>query len=215
MAIKDRAEHLAITLPLTLAHMEADDELNIIDYGSGNRNELKAVLTEWPDSRINASRYETIYWRVAHAKNLAHMMATHRILCNLDADNWVRPGFSLMLSNLVDGDRMARPVQRTDRRAGGDGRIAMTREAFTILGGYDERMERWGYDASDIKARAEAAGMTLMDITVDEFMDHDDNLRDSRGLSTYNARFLKNNLATGLVNPNAGRYGQGNLVPIL
>lgn len=215
MAIKDRAEQLAATLPLTLANMEPDDELCILDYGSWNQKDLKEVLCDFQDHRITASRYESLYWRVAHAKNMAHMMSSFEILCNLDADNWVGPGFSKKLHEIVEGDVIARPVPRTDRRAGSDGRIAMTRQLFGLLGGYDERMERWGYDASDIKARAEEAGARLVDIEVEDFIDHEDSLRDSRGLSTHNARFFKSNMAKRIVNPNGDRYGQGNLVPLL
>lgn len=213
-ALKDRIEHLVQTLPKTMAAMTPTDELVIMDYGSKSpdkvRHEVRRV-TEG-DSRVSLYRYETRYWRVGHAKNITHRMGLNHVLCNLDADNWVTEGFSNYLRETVDAKTIVAARPRSDRRSGSDGRIAITDELFHTIGGYDERMEVWGCDATDLKIRAARAGAVTRFVQIDEFLDHGDELRD---VSEYNVQFLMDNNAKYTINPNHGPYGLKNIRRVL
>lgn len=212
--LKDRTDHLAETLPKTMEGMAPTDELIILDYGSKSPDQVRKVVHELAgaDRRVSLYRYETRYWRVAHAKNVAHRMGIHHILCNLDADNWVPAGFSAFLCETVNDKTIVAGSPRKDRRSGSDGRIAITDELFNKIGGYDLRMEVWGCDATDLKIRAARAGAVMRFVQVDEFLDHDDSLRE---ISDYNIQFLMDNNANAAVNPNLGEYGLINVRRVL
>lgn len=95
---------------------------------------------------------------MAHAKNLAHRLATGDIVCNLDADNFSGPDFAGYLAAQFAND--GRIIMRGDGGRGTGGRIALRREDFIVLGGYDERMRYgWGYEDCDLYERACAFGL--------------------------------------------------------
>lgn len=212
--LKDRIEHLVQTLPKTVAAMTPTDELIIMDYGSASPDVVRARVKEVAagDRRVFLYRYETRYWRVAHAKNITHRMGINHILCNLDADNWITEGFSEYLRENVNDDLIVAARPRIDRRSGSDGRIALTDSLFNRIGGYDERMEVWGCDATDLKCRACRTGAATKFVQIEEFLDHDDGLRN---VTEYNVQFLMDNNAKYAINPNHGSYGLTNIRRVL
>jgi hypothetical protein len=100
-------------------------------------------------------------WHASIAKNVAHRLSAADILVNLDCDN--------LIDDAVD-------VIRHRRYAGADvihlwsgalgdgtcGRIAIRRDAFHALGGYDESFLPMGYQDFDLVHRAAAAGLKVM-----------------------------------------------------
>jgi len=97
-------------------------------------------------------------WRVCHAKNIAHRLASGAITCNLDADNFTGPDFARVLSDAFSGDE--RSFLRASSPNGDHGRLAFRKEDFLALGGYDERfIYGWGYDDTDLIARAKSWGL--------------------------------------------------------
>ncbi len=96
-------------------------------------------------------------FRMAHAKNVAHRLATAEIVCNLDADNFLGAGFAEFLMETFSPEK--RIFVRSPLRGGSGGRIAFWKRDFFALGGYDERMSSgWGFEDKDIIARACLAG---------------------------------------------------------
>lgn len=181
---KGRLHHLKETLPANLA-AEAHNpnvEFVVLDYGSEDG------LGEWihqnfqaeiESGRLRYARSEQPFFRMAHAKNMAHRLATGDILCNVDADNFVPKDFSRWLGEQFDQDphaiitplaltqgefvkqRTARVLKgQTPKLSGIGGRVAVSSEDFYKLGGYDERIEGWGPDDLQFCLRARDAGLT-------------------------------------------------------
>lgn len=182
---KGRAHHLKQTLPANLAAEAGNQnvEFVILDYGSEDG------LGEWiqqnyaaelESGRIRYARTEQPHFRMAHAKNMAHRVATGDILCNLDADNYIAPNFSQWLGEQLDREpnavvsaqrigrwdlikersaRVAVGLPATMEVGGIGGRIAVRTENFYKLGGYDEKIEGWGPDDLQFCLRARDAGL--------------------------------------------------------
>ena len=138
-------------------------EFVLLDYHSpdGLADWVRTELAEWIERGV--LRYfrtaEPRRFHVAHAKNVAHRLATGDVLVNLDADNFFGEGYAGDVAALfADGARVV--ADFADFHAGCFGRIALRREDFIALGGYNERFTGWGYEDADLVHRAEAMGMT-------------------------------------------------------
>jgi len=160
---RNRAHHLKITLPSNLHHAHPGDEFVVVDYGSEDR------LGDWirreycAELRVGLLLYarveEMSEFIPPHAKNIAHRLGSGEVLCNLDADNCVGDGFGDWLRQMFAAHESAVTGAESHGVGGGFGRIAMRREDFLRLGGYDERMRGWGYEDDDLVLRARAFGL--------------------------------------------------------
>ena len=112
-------------------------------------------------------------FEMAHAKNVAHrcgMLEGGDILVNLDADNYTGPGFAEYVERQfaeANSRRMflwSRMIRDGANRRGISGRIAVTRQAFLTVGGYDEKFNTWGPDDKDFNARLQAAAYEPQEI---------------------------------------------------
>lgn len=181
---KGRLYHLKRTLPLNLAAelKDRDVEFVILDYQSddGLAEWIKATYpSELASGRlVHAYHSPAPHFKMAHAKNLAHRLATGEILCNLDADNilpagygaWLRTRFTKRENIVISSRRVApygfaedRILRRLLRlpipKVGTHGRIAIRREDFHRLGGYNESYSGWGGDDIDLLLRARQTGI--------------------------------------------------------
>lgn len=181
---KGRLHHLKQTLPVNLAAEAGNPnvEFVILDYGSEDG------LGEWihanyqpeiESGRIRYARSEQPHFRMAHAKNMAHRVATGDILCNLDADNVIAPDFSKYLVEqfsrnphsvvsvhpltVSEKRKKAEPLVVDGKRMrigdGFGGRLAISSQDFYRIGGYDERHVGWGMDDVNFALRARDAGL--------------------------------------------------------
>lgn len=139
-------------------------EFVLLDYHSpdGLTDWVRSELREWMDGGV--VRYfrteEPRQFHMAHAKNMAHRLATGAILVNLDADNFFSAGYCEELAALFrDQHRMLGGF--ADFQRGSMGRIAVRREEFEELGGYNEDFTGWGYEDADLMERALASGFRL------------------------------------------------------
>src|SRR5438045_8134229 len=95
-----RLFHLRSTLPVNIKRKHFDDEIVVLDYGDTEE------LAEWIVSmeplirsgHLVYARTEAASWHMAHAKNVAHQLASKEIVCNLDADNFISEGMSAWLN---------------------------------------------------------------------------------------------------------------------
>lgn len=176
-----RLHHLKETLPKNLEDNRdhLDVEFVILDYNSpdGLGSWVKdnfgnsGKISYWKES--TASR-----WKMPHAKNLSHLLATGDIVCNLDADNLTGPQYAALLSDIFS----SAPLSLVTHSHGGGygGRVAVLREEFMKLRGYDEALSYgWGMEDDDFKLRAIAAGLTKMELQIpgDYAIPHEDEER--------------------------------------
>src|SRR5207245_8862661 len=106
------------TLPKTLENLLPGDEVVLLDYDSqdGLSNWVRSALM----SEIRSGRLRFLQldegpqpWHITRAKNIAHRWAQNQIVCNLDADNWVVPGYSAWLREvLAEGPRQITKLSR-------------------------------------------------------------------------------------------------------
>ncbi len=169
-----RAHHLKQTLPQNLADTVSwarpeAVEFVVVDYGSPDD------LVEWIKTDPTLAPYRErgilrlvrapgqTHFRHSHAKNLAHRAATGDVVCNVDADNFVGPGFAAYLRAVfVRRPRAVVATNRFDRTLvdpryqGCMGRVALRRSDFDALGGYDEsaRFRGWSGEDTDLLMRA-------------------------------------------------------------
>lgn len=138
-----------------------DLEFVLLDYNS--KDGLEDWVSENLSSHLESGRvrfYQTKeprYWVAAHAKNIAHKMATGDILVNLDCDVLVPPGFAEYVNDLFSqGKRivMAFESEDIDGNNGCAGIVGARREDFYSVNGYDENINLgWGYDDMNYQFR--------------------------------------------------------------
>jgi hypothetical protein len=160
-----RLHHLKETLPRNLSdNADYDDvEFVILDYNSPD-----GILT-WMNQAMAdpMASGKVVYWREAsarrwnmpHAKNVAHLLATGDVVCNLDADNLTGAGYAAKIADEFSSRERALVVHPMG--GGSGGRVAVRRRDFIALRGYDETLSHgWGREDDDLKQRARIAGLT-------------------------------------------------------
>ena len=184
---KGREHHLKQTLVANMAAEAANPnvEFVVLDYDSPDG------LGEWIKENYQAEmasgrlKYAKLndapHFKMAHAKNLAHNLASGDILCNLDADNYLAKDYSRTLVKQFEKDpnsiithvtlRHRDPIiqkwraftgqKHKNHQPGMTGRIAISKENFHALRGYDETYSAWGGDDTNLVYRARNAGLTL------------------------------------------------------
>lgn len=185
-----RLQHLAQTLPQNIVdNLDYPRvEFVVVDYNSqdGLAEWVRRHLSHWIKAGIlNYYHYPAPgSFHMAHAKNMAHRLATGEILCNMDADNFTGKGFAHYLNHAMQetGTFIRTNTIETSRqiyRGGGGGRIAVPREAFYAAGGYDEVFERWGPDDLDFHARLKRIGYKFRSLSPKylNFIRHENALR--------------------------------------
>ncbi len=179
----NRLFHLKETLQKNILDTNhLDVEFIILNYNS------KDKMNEWIfqnfEKELKSERVklyhteEPQYFKMAHSKNVVAKWGSGDILVNLDVDNYVTEGFTEWCiehfkknSNIVLGSNPPHP------RA--CGKIAITKENFYKLKGYDEGFESWGFDDIDFVRRAKEIGLKHIEIPEEFFMGlhHDNKLR--------------------------------------
>ena len=185
---KGRTHHLKETLPknirdsLASGKQGVEVEFIVLDYDSDDG--LEEWITRDPDMRrymddgilLYAKHDNAPYFKHAHAKNMAHILATGDIVCNVDADNFTGQGFAVWLAEQFSkrGDIIVQPslrhildYQSSQKKVPGfGGRLALTKDRFLNLGGYREDKSLTGGFGEDLDLafRAEKCGNRLVPI---------------------------------------------------
>lgn len=159
-AIKNRLCHLSQTLPQNIADAGENVEFVVVDYTSDDG------LSDWikpfvSNGLVNYFRAEgQQFWKNSHAKNVAALASTGDIICNVDADNYITNGFTQYIIDFYksnNGVSTAPPAT-----PGVTGRIAMKRQDFLDIGGYNELYDLgWGCEDIDLVARARGCGLPV------------------------------------------------------
>ena len=143
-----------INLQLTLSR--SDVEHVILDVGSD------AKTREWLESlsprlRIVTAAIEPLHFAAAY--NAVSREARGEVLAWLDGDNVIGPDYVARVLAEIDADPLAIVHAWTgDWLDGTCGRLAMHRDLFWRIGGYDEALLNAGSQDLDLRDRAQAAG---------------------------------------------------------
>lgn len=220
-----------------------DVEFVVVNYSSPDEMdgwiktnpETRAAID---DGRLIYARYDDAdHFEHAHAKNMAHRLATGDVLCNVDADNFTGPHFADLVAARMgpnpEGSFMhahfgimnGLPLEER----GAFGRIALSRRNFMHMGGYDETLGGWGGEDGNLIVRALAMGLTPLAIDDQKHLrtiahDHEERLRyalaehkedalkriQTAG-TTINFKSLRTKFmqVTGFIQRNEGHFGEG------
>lgn len=159
----DRLFHLEQVMPRNILNSASFDEVEfvLLDYGStdGLESWVRSNLSGEIDSgRVSYYRTEEPrYWVAAHAKNMAHKLATGDLICNLDSDILIPEGFCEYLASVFDSDPMSIVAFESEDPYGNHGCagiVAAKKEHFYSVNGYDEGIRLgWGYDDMNFQFR--------------------------------------------------------------
>ena len=149
------------TLPENLAYIaDKDAEIVLVDWCSEDGLREWVLENFWDQLELGKLRLFSLQedrpFSIPIGKNFAHRLAKGTILFNLDADNFAHGTYehaSRLGTNEIQGCNTY--------NKGIYGRIAIRREGFSKLGGYDEQFHPAGAQDRDLIARAKASGMTL------------------------------------------------------
>jgi hypothetical protein len=97
-------------------------------------------------------------WHVSVAKNIAHRVASGEVLMNLDCDNTISNAADVIRVYAMSGCKVLH-MWSGKLGDGTYGRIAIAKDVFHALGGYDESFYPMGYQDYDLVRRATAAGV--------------------------------------------------------
>ena len=192
----NRLEHLKQTLPENIKRCSDYDNYEFVILAYGDRDTYSWILENF-SNEINAKKVLLGYspqehFRMAHAKNMAHRLATGDILVNIDADNIAGAGFANWLNEQFTADEDI-IVRRSFVEAkisqlfgnnidhGVDGRVAIFKEHFYQLNGYREpEVDAWGGDDKDLINRGHYHGLKFVGLPPryhGEVIEHDNTNR--------------------------------------
>jgi predicted glycosyltransferase involved in capsule biosynthesis len=137
-----------------------DVEWIILNYsGTDDLHEfMMNRLAKLPRRVIYAKDTAKRPWHSSVAKNMAHRLGSGRMLMNLDCDNYIGNAIEIIKSHLVQGHKLLHLWTRTIGD-GTFGRIAVERDLFYSLGGYDESFYPMAFQDGDLFKRAVASGV--------------------------------------------------------
>lgn len=154
-------------------------------------------------------------WHASIAKNTSHKMAQGIVLVNLDCDNYtgVRGGRFVYDQFIESTQEIVLWQFSKVKQDGSFGRIALTKELFYALGGYDESFLPMGYQDNDLMERARAMGAMLVRKTDSTYNQAIPNEKFTPPNMTYKQMKMTNKAASqrkinkGILTANGGQLG--------
>ena len=198
---KGRLEHLKQTLPRNLEYSEVWPNVEFVVEAYGDPETAEWIRRRYPDKiadktirLIEVNEEDAPYYLYAHSRNMAFRMATGDILTSLDADNVMTKGYVNWLGRTFCGQggtnletnlvvrAMNEKTGLPQHESGGGGRLAISKDLFYRVGGYDEvnHNESWSGEDRDLVRRAVAAGAAYQsspEELLGEVIEHSDDER--------------------------------------
>lgn len=191
---RNRLEHLKLTLPENIKGNIDYPQVKfiILDYTSNDG------LAEWVKENFNDHlecgklefyRYEeATFFHRTHSRNLVFKIASTDVVCNVDADNYIGKGFVRFISEqfALSPDIFLTTIDfyKTQKsyNVSSDvfGRLCVKKTHFLAVGGFDERMEGYGFEDYDLANRLEMLGLERRLIEHEQYLhyiSHGNNLR--------------------------------------
>ena len=175
--VMNRLHHLQQTLPVNLCHnTDPATTFFILDYSSGDGLQeyiLDHFSEELRKGRMQYHRYAYAkYFSHAHSRNLAVQQIRSYYVCNVDADNFTGEGFDRHLLATFDQHPAAviSALSNEQRMYGAFGRMAVARDTFLSVGGYDESFDGYGFEDYDLVSRLEQHGLEKITIGIPAYL---------------------------------------------
>ncbi|HZH74266.1 MAG TPA: glycosyltransferase family A protein [Mariniphaga sp.] len=139
-------------------------EFVLIDFGSVDGLREWVIRNFRSDLETGFLRYfyteQLPYWHASVAKNIAHRLAGHDILINLDCDNYTGYlGGQFVIRQFLKNRDIVLHQFSGVLSDGSFGRIGMLRKYFEITGGYNESFEPMSYQDVDLIERLKRLGL--------------------------------------------------------
>jgi len=176
----NRAFHIQRTLPDNIQAAKdsgCDCEFILLNYNSTDH------LDQWVRENLSLQMDEGIvkyykttdrgYYDQAHAKNVAHLLGSKELLCNLDADNILTHKYIDQVYSIFRKGK----EYVTFGASNAGGRICLHRDYFYQLGGYNEELIGYGRIDADFYKRAVEIGLTKTKTADSLFIEHDHKMR--------------------------------------
>lgn len=195
----------------------------ILDYGS---NESAAEKIKERVKNIERVRFlqteEMKYFSAPHAKNMVHCLAKGDILFNLDADNFIEKTNTTRILKLFSNQPNSIVHNWTGSYFDGTyGRLAIKKEHFHLLRGYDESLEGMFFQDSDLITRSKNLGLTYHHLFYLDQRKPIENSEDEKTsylqhdrfeIHSKNREIFRNNLRQGMVSANREHYARGRII---
>jgi hypothetical protein len=173
--VHNRLYHLRDTLPVNLELVRNAPGVGIVvlDYNSSDgaaawvRAHFARDLAS--GKLIFARERDARTFHASKSKNLAHRIAPGRVLANLDADNFIGTTLPFVVQMATASERLVLHLWTGVWQDGTYGRIAVSRELFHDLRGYDETLLPIGHQDTDLILRARKAGADVVAVTGKSF----------------------------------------------
>lgn len=184
-ACKNRQETLAKVLPTWLA-VEGVQELVIVDWGSDPP--LKSVIQPEKYPRLHLYRVNNEEsWVLSRAYNLALNKTKRNYVIRTDCDYALDPALldahslNETETGFYSGNWM---LARDENEIHLNGAMVMKREVFWNVGGYDERIQTYGWDDEDLYTRLSASNVKKLNVSYDHVshVSHGDGERAQKGV---------------------------------
>lgn len=188
-ACRNRHTSLQHVLPTWLASQMVR-EIILIDWNS--QPPLRNILQNTPHlpnhSRLKLVRVQNeSSWVLSRAYNLAVNLSTSPIILRIDCDYVLQPNI-LRVHNMSTLDHSFYAgnwqLARDQAEVHLNGALLVSRRHFLAVGGYDERIQTYGWDDDDLYTRLQQAHLTKLNISYDyvEHVEHDDSVRAQQGV---------------------------------
>jgi hypothetical protein len=166
----NRLWQLALTLPVNLKNLKDKEELVLVNYGSKDDLNKYIKASKLCQNKINEGKLKYIEvlnvseYNCPKSKNIAHRFGTGKFLVNLDADNYNEEIRETIL-NIKNENVIVHMKSNREIKANGTfGKIAISKNNFYKLGGYDESLLPIAFQDWDLLKRAEAMGIRKLEI---------------------------------------------------
>jgi hypothetical protein len=170
---KNRLPHLKQTLPLMLQQPRA--EVIVVDYGC-EQGTAAWVKEHHPQAKLVQVKDDPVFC-LARARNMGAKIASHEMLCFIDADVLMHLELAKWLELNQKPDGFYLYGDRTELELFGF--LIVAREHFFKVGGYDEAFTGWGGEDTDLYERLAMVGLSKSSIPKESIssISHGDELR--------------------------------------
>eukprot|EP00178_Gracilaria_changii_P024419 TRINITY_DN735_c0_g2_i1.p1 TRINITY_DN735_c0_g2~~TRINITY_DN735_c0_g2_i1.p1 ORF type:complete len:757 (-),score=99.13 TRINITY_DN735_c0_g2_i1:195-2465(-) len=162
------------------------DEIVVVDWGSDPP--LRSIVKPERDRRLHLYRVnQEPSWVLSRAYNLALNKSTKKHVIRTDCDYSLHPNILAAhnLSKTETGFYSGNwELARNENEVHLNGAMLMKRDMFWNVGGYDERIQTYGWDDEDLYTRLQASKMEKLNVSYDHVthVSHGDGKRAQRGV---------------------------------